>query len=72
MKNFWTQFVRKCSPKYLETIFILSFQNYFKLRIKLLFLNNELWSYMFQDRFYDLYFENLRILFIFKTFLQSK
>ena len=28
---------RRCSTKYLETINILSFQKYFKLRIKLLF-----------------------------------
>ena len=72
LKFFSRHFVRKCSPKCLESINILRFQKYFKLRIKWLFLYNELWSYMFYDRFYDLYFENLRILFIFKIFRQSK
>ena len=43
---FWTQFVRKCFPKYLETINVLIFQKCFKLRIKLLFLYIELRSYM--------------------------
>ena len=48
MKIFFsTQFVHKCSPKCLETIDILRFQKYFKLRMKWLFLYNELWSYMF-------------------------
>ena len=37
MKKIWTQFVRECSPKCLETINVLSFQNYFELLIKLLF-----------------------------------
>ena len=72
MKFFLTQFVRKYSPKCLETIIMLRFQKYFKLGIKLLFLYNELWSYMFQHGFYDLHFQNLRILFIFKIFRQSK
>ena len=39
---FWAQFVRNCSPKCLETIIILSYQKYFKLRIKFLSLYNEL------------------------------
>ena len=40
MKFFSTQLVRKYSPKCLETINILRFQKYFKLRIKWLFLYN--------------------------------
>ena len=42
MKFFWTQLMRKCSPEYLEIVNTLSFQKYFELLIKLLFLYNEL------------------------------
>ena len=37
MKNFWTQIVRKCSPKNLETINTHSFQKYFQLLKKCYF-----------------------------------
>ena len=42
-----SRFLRKCFPKYIETIDIISFQKYFKLSMKLLLFYTELWSYIF-------------------------
>ena len=69
-KSFGQILYEKKSRKNLETIIILSFQKYFKLRIKLLFLN-------FEVTCYKTGFKNciLRICNIYinsKSFLQSK
>ena len=41
-ETFFRQLVRKCSPKYLEAINVLSFLKYLELLTKLQFLYNEL------------------------------
>ena len=49
MKNFsdtFSHFLGKGFPKFIETIIIFSFQKYFELRIKLMFLYTELCSFL--------------------------